>query len=494
MAKFVIAGRADCPYYAKSELLADKLATNLEAFSVHKVTVRPDEWASWLQQNCSKHGFKWNASPVVWRELTERGGRGSLLGGYNEFCEYAKLYYAQDYEMSSALAKDIAEENKLLKIREENEKRTHLNNLRPLQVTFTNPTSKLAYQLLAAIVRENEVFDSDFVRDGIILNSVGDTSDKTKGVMMELEDLSEGKLAKTKIHENLESVVGKTDILLILDENDIKPEQSRVEWINEHREHFENYGKRLNNYKGKIFINGHFATLGASLMLKNSNLNSNQVLTTAAVTENIARASIGRKLRLNPSKVHNINYIGSTLDCPDISLCSLASTSVQIDDSAIVGPLNYERKLDEVLFDFEWKNSEFDRERQNRKNSGPLAQVTAIVKVLKQWFSQTENSEAISCGTIPPTELDFTSSYLCLPGKFNKGNFFPIELDLSEPEKVKLFEMDRNLARDEKLAQMSVEDQNQLLAEEQVQREAEEKEKEAEIAAPPPVTEPPKAT
>ena len=50
-----------------------------------------------------------------------------------------------------------------------------------------------------------------------------------QGVMMELEDLSEGKLAKTKIHENLESVVGKTDILLILDENDIKPEQSRVE-------------------------------------------------------------------------------------------------------------------------------------------------------------------------------------------------------------------------------------------------------------------------
>ena len=38
-----------------------------------------------------------------------------------------------------------------------------------------------------------------------------------------------------------------------------------------------------------------------------------EVLTTAAVTENIARASIGRKLRLNPSKVHNINYIGSTL-------------------------------------------------------------------------------------------------------------------------------------------------------------------------------------
>ena len=47
--------------------------------------------------------------------------------------------------------------------------------------------------------------------------------------MMELEDLAEGKLAKTQIHENLEGVIAKTDILLILDENDIRPEQSRVE-------------------------------------------------------------------------------------------------------------------------------------------------------------------------------------------------------------------------------------------------------------------------
>ena len=50
------------------------------------------------------------------------------------------------------------------------------------------------------------------------------------------------------------------------------------------------------------------------------------------------------------------------------------------------------------------------------------------------------------------------------------------------------------MARDEKLAQMSCEEQNQLLEEERAQREAEEKEKEAEMALPPPVAEPPKAT
>lgn len=65
----------------QSELLADKLAVNLPSFSIHKETVRPDEWSLWLEENCKSHGFQWNSSPLIWRELTERGGRGALLGG-----------------------------------------------------------------------------------------------------------------------------------------------------------------------------------------------------------------------------------------------------------------------------------------------------------------------------------------------------------------------------------------------------------------------------
>lgn len=38
MAKFVVAGRAGCPSYARAEMLADKLATNLPDFKVHKVS------------------------------------------------------------------------------------------------------------------------------------------------------------------------------------------------------------------------------------------------------------------------------------------------------------------------------------------------------------------------------------------------------------------------------------------------------------------------
>lgn len=36
MAKFVIAGKANCPHFAKAELLGDYLQRNLPHFSIHK--------------------------------------------------------------------------------------------------------------------------------------------------------------------------------------------------------------------------------------------------------------------------------------------------------------------------------------------------------------------------------------------------------------------------------------------------------------------------
>ena len=37
MAKFVVAGRADCPHFARAEALADNAAAKLPDFKVHKV-------------------------------------------------------------------------------------------------------------------------------------------------------------------------------------------------------------------------------------------------------------------------------------------------------------------------------------------------------------------------------------------------------------------------------------------------------------------------
>lgn len=76
MAKFVVAGVANCPDYAKAELLADDLVTNLPNFCVHKIVKSKEEWAGWLKEECEKRDFKHERSPIVWRELVQRGGKG----------------------------------------------------------------------------------------------------------------------------------------------------------------------------------------------------------------------------------------------------------------------------------------------------------------------------------------------------------------------------------------------------------------------------------
>lgn len=37
-------GKSDCPYYARSELLGDKLVKNLPDFQLHKIVIKPEEW------------------------------------------------------------------------------------------------------------------------------------------------------------------------------------------------------------------------------------------------------------------------------------------------------------------------------------------------------------------------------------------------------------------------------------------------------------------
>ncbi len=44
MAKFVIAGKSNCPYFAKAELLGDSLVKNLPNFQIYKKVVDPKEW------------------------------------------------------------------------------------------------------------------------------------------------------------------------------------------------------------------------------------------------------------------------------------------------------------------------------------------------------------------------------------------------------------------------------------------------------------------
>lgn len=101
MVLIVLAGRSNCPFYAKAELLADNLAMNLPNFKVHKICKHPSEWDAWLQETCLDLGFQHDTSPIIWRELVERGGAGRLIGDCNDFLEYVECMFHLDLYKNS---------------------------------------------------------------------------------------------------------------------------------------------------------------------------------------------------------------------------------------------------------------------------------------------------------------------------------------------------------------------------------------------------------
>uniref|UniRef100_A0A2K5ICJ4 Malate dehydrogenase 1B n=1 Tax=Colobus angolensis palliatus TaxID=336983 RepID=A0A2K5ICJ4_COLAP len=157
MVKFVIAGRADCPYYAKTELLADYLQKNLPDFRIHKITQRPEVWEDWLKDVCEKNKWSHKNSPIIWRELLDRGGKGLLLGGYNEFLEHAQLYYDVTSSMTTELMMVIAQENLGAHIEKEQEEEALKTCINPLQVWITSASAPACYNLIP-ILTSGEVF------------------------------------------------------------------------------------------------------------------------------------------------------------------------------------------------------------------------------------------------------------------------------------------------------------------------------------------------
>ena len=60
---------------------------------MHKIVLPSNKWEGGLSDTRSENGWMHKKSPIVWRELVDRGGKGMLVGGFNEFMEYANVSY-----------------------------------------------------------------------------------------------------------------------------------------------------------------------------------------------------------------------------------------------------------------------------------------------------------------------------------------------------------------------------------------------------------------
>ncbi|TPP59988.1 putative Malate dehydrogenase [Fasciola gigantica] len=171
MTKVVIAGTCDCPYFARIELLADKLAQNLPRFNVTKVVKQPGEWKDFTNWVAKEHGWNVTKSPVVWRELLDQGGPGTLIGGSDEFQEYVAAYYKEYSSMTTKEMCDVSGDNTAFKAAEESEKRAEEEKRLPpstiLVIGASSPASVhlLSYLALHGLFGPNQYIQLDLYDD-----------------------------------------------------------------------------------------------------------------------------------------------------------------------------------------------------------------------------------------------------------------------------------------------------------------------------------------
>ena len=177
-----------------------------------------------MKSTCEKQQWKSpkQASPLIWRELIDRGGHGTLVGGLDDFQEYAQCYYGTilDHFMSnsSALFRLIAEENAQQYTHDIDSHKQYIKEtIKPYYVCIVGADHPCAYALFPELV-STKIFPN---RD-LCLRLIANNPEKLSSVQalaMEVEDLA------CKQFHQIEAVSGNEqnsyemmDFILVLDD------------------------------------------------------------------------------------------------------------------------------------------------------------------------------------------------------------------------------------------------------------------------------------
>nr|CAB3263710.1 putative malate dehydrogenase 1B [Phallusia mammillata] len=474
MAKFVIAGSCDCPYFAKLELLADQLSTNLPHFQVHKIVLPKEQWGGWLADTCNKNNWVHEKSPIVWRELVDRGGKGMLLGGFNEFMEYAQCYYGLTSEMMTELMFKIRDENIdacAEKLKEEEEFK---NLSKPTHICIVNASNPVAYHLIPSVA-SGKIYGPD-TEISVRLFDSPIRAKALEGIAMEIQDLAFPLLRKVTVCEDLNEAFKDASAVIFLDSTkDVESEETHDEYLLKNFEQFKTYAKVLDNQAlpdAKIILSGNGAlNFNAHVLIEHSSkLNKQNIVASSRLQERRARTLLAEKMRVIPAGVQDVVTWGNCANdaAVDSMHIELSLATVKGYDGAITGPTWFSRSLIEMIYDNKWLSTDFITDHGHRKDKlegafnhpTSLSEAAALSSLMRDWIQGASSPDEIfSLGVECEGWYDISGCVMSLPVKFTGGSYQVVwDMELSAESKTKLRKVEIELKRDLKVAFPSIED------------------------------------
>ncbi|XP_008586646.1 PREDICTED: putative malate dehydrogenase 1B isoform X1 [Galeopterus variegatus] len=437
MAKFVIAGRANCPYYAKAELLADYLQKNLPDFRIHKITQRPEVWEEWLNDVCEKNKWSQKNSPIIWRELLDRGGKCLLLGGYNEFLEHAQLYYNVTSSMTTQQMMVIAQENLGAHIENELQEEALKGFIHPLQVWITSAATPACYNLIP-ILTSGEVFGMH-TEISITLFDSKQVEEHLKNLVMETQDLASPVLRSVSICTNVEEAFRQAHVVVILDDTTEQEVHTLEDCLRRRVPLCRLYGGLIEknaHASVRVIVGGKtFVNLKTILLMTYAPNVAHNIIAVALGVEGEAKAALARKLKTSPSCIKDVIIWGNITGNNYIDL---RKARIYRYDSAIWGPLHYSRPVLNLIFDSEWLKREFVETLKKltgtgRQFGGILA-AHSIATTLKYWYHGSPPGEIVSLGVLSEGQFGIPEGIVfSMPVKFENGTWV-VRTDLEDIE------------------------------------------------------------
>jgi len=397
MAQYVLAGTAGCPKYARAEILADDLSINLPDFKVHKIVLSDGEWKEWLKNTCSQHGWKHSSSPLVWRELVDRGGAGTYLGGWDDFKKMADHWYSYSDGLDDGSVKDISSENKT---GYERDKAASIKTpVTPVHISVIGAALPIAYQLLPLL------FDSCFKDQNlaIILQDVPDHAQELEGIKMELDDCSYGELHSVTVTHCMKNAASKADYLVILDPLDNNSHPDRFQLLKTSSLLYKDIATAIKGIvkpEAKIVINGYKACLGG-MLLRHHGVTSDNISVVVTLDEQRMRAKLAKKLMVMPSDISGITVWGNV---PVHHVASTAIGTVRNHEGAITGPGSYNKTVMEAVNEETWEfanvQSRDDRDKKICEMTGRNANISSALAIYRHIKSLVKGSESTTMGCL----------------------------------------------------------------------------------------------
>ncbi|XP_037617460.1 putative malate dehydrogenase 1B [Sebastes umbrosus] len=438
MAKFVLAGKTDCPHFAKAELLADSLQGSLPNFSIHKISILPHEWKDWLEVTCKRNGWTHEQSPLVWRELVDQGGKEMLLGGFSDFLEHCQDYYNITSDMPTDMMLSVAAENRETKMNVIAEEQHRASLIKPFHIWISSALSPTCHFLIPNLLSA-EVFPN-ISAISLHLLDLEVYKEELQWLRMETEDLALRLLHQVTIHTDLKQAFQEADVILLLDErysddtdgeDEEEMKKKKVKWISDR---YRVYGQLIDTRakkEVKVIVSGDsLVNLRCSLLLENArSIDSHQFVAMATQLENEAKAIIAKKLKVR------------TPDITDVIVWGNISGSFYIDlqmakvfnyDGAIKGPPFFSQPAKNLLYERKWLETDFQdlvccqRAAVASKTCRAAAMSVAngILAVLKAWNGICSPDEVFSMGVLCPGYYNLPDGIvLSIPVTFTDGKW-----------------------------------------------------------------------